>query len=56
VQIHPNKLLGVVGDHEDFPIEVLAQNFDRSVLGSASHDNKIKVGAWHPVWTLLSSS
>ncbi len=23
VQIHPNKLLGVVGDHEDFPVEML---------------------------------
>ena len=23
VQIHPNKLLGLVGDHEDFPVEVM---------------------------------
>ena len=43
VGIHPNKLLGMVGEHEeDFPIEKIALSRDRSLVGSISHDNCIK--------------
>jgi len=43
VQILPNKLLGVVGEHMDCPIEHLALSPDRRYLASASHDNMIKL-------------
>lgn len=41
VQLHPNKLLGVIGDHEDFPIEVMKFSHDKRIIGSASHTNKL---------------
>ncbi|EDV20485.1 uncharacterized protein TRIADDRAFT_14661, partial [Trichoplax adhaerens] len=41
VSIHPNRLLGVLGDHGDFPIEKLrVSNFN--LLASCAHDAKIK--------------
>ncbi|OQR96269.1 transmembrane protein [Thraustotheca clavata] len=42
VQIHPNKLLGLIGDHEDFPVEVLEFSHDRRIVGSVSHSNKVQ--------------
>ncbi|XP_038055300.1 WD repeat-containing protein 55-like isoform X2 [Patiria miniata] len=42
VSILPNRFLGVVGDHDDFPIESLAVTPDKNVLISCSHDQKIK--------------
>lgn len=42
VQIQPNKLLGVVGEHEHFPIERIALNRDNTLLGSCSHDMTVK--------------
>jgi WD40 repeat protein len=42
VQVHPNKLLGVLGEHSEFPVEVLRKNHDGSILASLSHDNSIK--------------
>jgi WD repeat-containing protein 55 len=43
VQIHPDKLLGVLGDHDGFPIEKLQFNSSRKVVGSISHDNFIRL-------------
>lgn len=41
VQIFPNKLLGLLGDHEDFPVEVIKFSPDKRLLGSVSHVNKV---------------
>ncbi|KAG8932469.1 WD repeat-containing protein jip5 [Tulasnella sp. 418] len=43
VQILPNKLLGVVGDHGEFPVERLKLSRDGKWLGSASHDEILKL-------------
>jgi WD40 repeat protein len=44
VQIHPDKLLGVLGDdHGGFPIEKLEFNSNRHVVGSVSHDNYVRL-------------
>eukprot|EP00281_Chroomonas_sp_CCMP1168_P027158 CAMPEP_0206248846 /NCGR_PEP_ID=MMETSP0047_2-20121206/20590_1 /ASSEMBLY_ACC=CAM_ASM_000192 /TAXON_ID=195065 /ORGANISM="Chroomonas mesostigmatica_cf, Strain CCMP1168" /LENGTH=366 /DNA_ID=CAMNT_0053674523 /DNA_START=51 /DNA_END=1151 /DNA_ORIENTATION=- len=42
VSIQPNKLLGVIGEHEGYPVEHLAVSFDKKYLGSCSHDNTVK--------------
>jgi WD40 repeat protein len=42
VNILPNKLLGIIGEHEDFPVERLAMSRDRKYMASCSHDNSIK--------------
>lgn len=42
VSIHPNRLLGVVGEHEGFPIERMRLSGDGVFLGSCSHDKTIK--------------
>jgi hypothetical protein len=42
VGIHPNKLLGVIGDHDDFPVERIRLSGDKLVLGSCSHDRTVK--------------
>jgi WD repeat-containing protein 55 len=45
VQIHPDKLLGVLGnDHGGFPIERLGFNASRGIVGSISHD--VNVHLW----------
>jgi WD40 repeat protein len=44
VQIHPDKLLGVLGDdHGGFPIEKLEFNSNRHVVGSVSHDSYVRL-------------
>uniref|UniRef100_A0A7I4DU66 Anaphase-promoting complex subunit 4 WD40 domain-containing protein n=1 Tax=Physcomitrium patens TaxID=3218 RepID=A0A7I4DU66_PHYPA len=43
VSILPNKMIGVIGEHADFPVERLAFSHDRNILGSASHDNTLKL-------------
>ena len=43
VQIHPNKLLGILGDHEGFPIEKLKFNSDKNFVGSVTHDNIVRI-------------
>jgi len=43
VQVHPNKLLGVVGEHGEFPVECIALARERGVLASCSHDETIKL-------------
>jgi len=42
VNILPNKFLGVVGEHEEFPIEGLDVSRDMNLLASCSHDNTVK--------------
>eukprot|EP01126_Amoeba_proteus_P059678 TRINITY_DN7815_c0_g1_i20.p1 TRINITY_DN7815_c0_g1~~TRINITY_DN7815_c0_g1_i20.p1 ORF type:complete len:194 (-),score=52.39 TRINITY_DN7815_c0_g1_i20:286-867(-) len=42
VSIEPNKFLGVIGEHEDFPVERIALSRDTKFLGSCSHDNIVK--------------
>ena len=42
VTIHPNKLLGVVGQHEDYPVDKLAMSYDRKFLASCPSDSTIK--------------
>lgn len=43
VQIMPNKLLGAVADHGDFPVERLGLSRDGKWLASASHDEVLKL-------------
>jgi hypothetical protein len=43
VQIHPDKLLGILGDHDGFPIEKLAFTCNRHFVGSMTHDNFIRI-------------
>lgn len=43
LNILPNKMLGVVGEHDEYPIECLALSGDKKLLASASHDNTIKL-------------
>ncbi|CAK9071735.1 WD repeat-containing protein 55 [Durusdinium trenchii] len=42
INVYPHKLLGVMGDHTDFPIERLAWSHDRTMIASASHDAVIR--------------
>lgn len=42
VEILPNKVIGVLGNHDGFPIERLGLSRDSSILGSCSHDSTIK--------------
>ena len=43
VTLHPNKVLGVLGDHDGFPIEHLQFNASKSFVGSISHDPYIRL-------------
>jgi len=43
LQIHPNQLLGILGDHAGFPVEKLLFSAFRKVIGSVSHDTKIRL-------------
>ena len=43
VTIQPDKLLGVLGNHEGFPVEKLKFDGDKKILGSVSHDNFIRL-------------
>lgn len=43
VQVHPNKLLGVFGEHGEFDIERMARTSDMRLLATASHDNTVKL-------------
>ena len=42
ISIQPNKILGVIGDHDNFPVEGLLQNHDGKILVSFSHDEIIR--------------
>jgi WD40 repeat protein len=43
VSVHPNKLLGILGDHDGFPIEKLGMSSDASYVGSVTHDPIIRL-------------
>lgn len=43
VQLMPDKLLGVIGDHEGFPCEELRWSHDRRMIGSISHDEIVRL-------------
>ena len=43
VQLMPDKLLGILGDHDGFPIEELKWSYDRKVIGSTSYDDLIRM-------------
>jgi len=42
IGIFPHKLLGVLGDHMDFPIEKMEWGVNHSVIASISHDNLVR--------------
>lgn len=42
VSVEPNDLVGIVGEHEDFPVERMRLSHDKKYLASSSHDNSIK--------------
>lgn len=42
VHILPNRFLGVVGEHEELPIEALSLTHDGQYLVSCSHDQCVK--------------
>ncbi|XP_048774023.2 WD repeat-containing protein 55-like isoform X2 [Ostrea edulis] len=42
VHILPNRFLGVVGEHDEFPIENLSLSHDKIFLASCSHDQTVK--------------
>ncbi|CAK0786967.1 hypothetical protein CVIRNUC_010181 [Coccomyxa viridis] len=43
ISILPNRMLGVVGEHGDFPVEALALSHDRHCLASTSHDTTLRL-------------
>ena len=43
MQVHPDRLLGVLGDHDGFPVENLKFSHDRKIVGSISHDVNIRM-------------
>jgi WD repeat-containing protein 55 len=42
VGIQPNKMIGVLGDHEDFPVEGMQASPDSKFLASFAHDNIVR--------------
>ena len=42
VALQPNKVLGIIGDHEDFPVEGMRSSRDGRVLGSFAHDETVR--------------
>lgn len=42
VSIHPNKMLGVLGDHEEFPVEGMDRSFDDRLLSTFAHDEVVR--------------
>ena len=42
VQIQPNKILGVIGDQDEFPVEGLKCSCDQQILASYSHDEIVR--------------
>ncbi|KAK9842365.1 hypothetical protein WJX84_000209 [Apatococcus fuscideae] len=43
LNILPNKLVGIVGSHDDYPVERLSLSSDALTLASASHDDTVKL-------------
>ncbi|XP_076330623.1 WD repeat-containing protein 55 [Tachypleus tridentatus] len=42
VHVLPNRFLGIVGNHDEFPVENMSLSKDGKLLASCSHDQKIK--------------
>ncbi|KAF9916308.1 hypothetical protein BX616_004093 [Lobosporangium transversale] len=42
IDILPNKFQGIVGEHEDFPIECIRLSSDKTYLASSSHDDTVR--------------
>ena len=42
VRVQPHKLLGVIGFHDDFPVERMKFAFDKRFVASCSHDNIVR--------------
>ena len=42
VHILPNRFVGTVGEHDDFPVERMRLSRDGDTLASCSHDQSIK--------------
>jgi WD repeat-containing protein 55 len=43
ISLHPNKLVGVIGEHEEgFPVEKITRSHDDALLASISHDSTVK--------------
>ncbi|KAG0266412.1 WD domain repeat-containing protein 55 [Actinomortierella ambigua] len=42
IDILPNKFQGIVGEHENYPIECLRLSHDRTFLASSSHDDTVR--------------
>lgn len=42
VHILPNRFVGTVGEHDDFPVERMRLSRDGDILASCSHDQSIK--------------
>ncbi|KAF8926609.1 hypothetical protein BGZ52_005391, partial [Haplosporangium bisporale] len=42
IDILPNKFQGIVGEHDDFPIEVIRLSHDKTYLASCSHDDTVR--------------
>lgn len=43
VSVQPDKLLGVLGDHDGFPIEKLEMSADGAYVGSVTHDSIVRL-------------
>jgi len=46
--IHPNKFIGAIGEHGEFPVERIKLSKDKRLLASCSHDNTVKFWSWDP--------
>lgn len=42
VQMQPNSILGVIGDHDTFPVEGMDRSFDGNVLCTYAHDEILR--------------
>jgi len=42
VRVHPHKLLGVIGYHDDFPVERMKFSPDKRLVATCSHDNLVR--------------
>ena len=42
IQLFPNKLLGVAGEHGEFPVENVILSWDQNYLASCSHDHTVR--------------